>query len=61
MGKMSKIAKVPSSKIYSCQATVATALTLALPNGPLFAGVGSFLVNFNIIQNAILIKGTFLF
>ena len=30
MGKMSRIAKVPSSKIYSCQATVATVLMPAL-------------------------------
>ena len=30
MGKMSRIAKVPSSKIYSCQAIVATALTTVL-------------------------------
>ena len=30
MGTMSRIAEVPSLKIYSCQATVATALTPAL-------------------------------
>ena len=33
MGKMTRIAKVPTSKIYSCQATAATALT-ALTTGP---------------------------
>ena len=52
MGKMSRSAKVPFSKIYSCQATLATALCNAGPDTYVFCILFlSLFVKFSMYHN----------